>query len=45
MPVVRGTEIAARVRAVERRDEWNALVREFRACDARHSWEWGELRS
>ena len=45
MPLVRGTEIAARVRAVERRDEWNALVREFRACDARHSWEWGELRA
>src|SRR5205807_930865 len=45
MPVVRGTEIAACVRAVERRDEWNAIVREFRACDARHSWEWGELRA
>ena len=45
MPVVRGTEIAASVRAVERGDEWNAIVREFRACDARHSWEWGELRA
>jgi len=40
-----GAELAARVRAVERRDEWNALVREFSDCDARHAWEWGELRA
>ena len=38
-------ELTARVRAVERRDEWNALVREFSGCDARHAWEWGELRA
>ncbi|HZF05684.1 MAG TPA: GNAT family N-acetyltransferase [Patescibacteria group bacterium] len=44
MPV-RGAEIGARVRAVERRDEWNEIVREFPDCDTRHAWEWGELRA
>src|ERR671923_2160657 len=33
------------VRIVERRDEWNEVVRAFNHCDARHSWEWGELRA
>ena len=33
------------VRIVERRDEWNDVVRAFDHCDARHSWEWGELRA
>jgi len=36
--------VAARVRTVERREEWNEIVRAFPDCDARHSWEWGELR-
>jgi len=45
MPRVRGTEFAASVRAVARRDEWNGIVREFRDCDVRHAWEWGELRA
>jgi peptidoglycan pentaglycine glycine transferase (the first glycine) len=43
--LVRGADIGARVRAVERRDEWNEIVREFRDCDTRHAWEWGELRA
>ena len=37
--------MAARVRIVERREEWNEIVRAFPDCDARHSWEWGELRA
>src|SRR5438067_3545056 len=36
---------STRVRIVERRDEWNDVVRAFDHCDARHSWEWGELRA
>jgi lipid II:glycine glycyltransferase (peptidoglycan interpeptide bridge formation enzyme) len=36
---------AAHVRTVERREEWNAIVRAFPDCDVRHSWEWGELRA
>jgi lipid II:glycine glycyltransferase (peptidoglycan interpeptide bridge formation enzyme) len=37
--------MGAHVRVVERREEWNDLVRAFDDCDARHSWQWGELRA
>jgi peptidoglycan pentaglycine glycine transferase (the first glycine) len=45
MPLVPGATTAGPVRAIERRDEWNAIVRAFPACDVRHAWQWGELRA
>jgi peptidoglycan pentaglycine glycine transferase (the first glycine) len=45
MTLLRQVTTAATVRTIENRDEWNELVRAFDACDARHSWEWGELRA
>lgn len=45
MTLLRQPAIASHVRTIERRDEWNELVRAFAACDVRHSWEWGELRA
>jgi peptidoglycan pentaglycine glycine transferase (the first glycine) len=45
MPLVQEATIATPVRAVERRDEWNEIVRAFPACDVRHAWQWGELRA
>src|ERR671936_2968776 len=41
----RSRKDGSRVRIVERREEWNDVVRAFDHCDARHSWQWGELRA
>ena len=41
----RSRQPSTRVRIVERREEWNDVVRTFDHCDARHSWQWGELRA
>src|SRR6266850_4310565 len=45
MPLVPEPTTAVPVRAIERRDEWKAIVRAFPACDVRHAWQWGELRA